>query len=86
MGITSQLRSILAESGITHYRIREDTGIATPALDRFVSGERIYLRSDTMDKLCDYFDLELRKKSGTTAKKQVAKKARATPGRAKKKR
>lgn len=77
----------MVKSGITHYRVGKDIGISPAALDRFVASERAQLQSNTIDKLCDYFGLELRKKTDTSAKKQPAKKKRTTPKRtAKKKR
>jgi len=85
MGITQQLQDEIIKSGLTHYRIWKDTGIPTPTLDRFVSGERPHLQLNTVEKICDYFGLELRKKSGATTNKQSAKKTGTTKKRAKKK-
>jgi DNA-binding Xre family transcriptional regulator len=60
--VSEQLRKAIVDSGETHYRIGKQTGIDTRVLDRFVSGERPTLRSDTVDKLCEYLGLELRPK------------------------
>ena len=60
MAITDQLRKSIVESGETHYRIGKDAAIAPHILDRFVSGQRAHLRTDTVDKLCEYLGLELR--------------------------
>jgi DNA-binding Xre family transcriptional regulator len=60
--INEQLRKAIRATGETHYRIGKETGIDTRTLDRFMSGERPWLRSDTMDRLCEYLGLELRPK------------------------
>lgn len=74
MAITDQLRERIASSGETHYAIGKGANVAPQVLDRFASGERPYLRSDTMDKLCEYFGLELCPKTGETKRKQTGKK------------
>ena len=44
------------------YRTAIETVIGWAILSRFVTGERPTLRSDTVDRLCDYLNLELRTK------------------------
>lgn len=58
--VSETLRKAIMESGLTHYRIGKQTGIAPPVLDRFVSGERS-LRLDTVDKIAEALRLELTK-------------------------
>lgn len=64
MTVSDQLRRAIIDSGLTHYRIGKDTGIDTKVIDRFVSGERPTIRSDTLDRLCEYLGLQLRPKPG----------------------
>ena len=59
MPVSEQLRKAIVAAGETHYRIAKETGLHAIALDRFVSGERSNIRIDTVDRLCDYFGLEL---------------------------
>ncbi len=66
--ISDALKKVIADSGLTLYRISKDTGVVKTSLMRFVSGEQ-YLRLDNADKLARYFGLEL-----------VAKAARRRPG------
>ena len=72
MTVTEQLRKVILASGETHYRIGKDAGVDTRTLDRFIAGERPFVRSDTLDKLCAYFGLELQPKKQTD-KKQPSK-------------
>ena len=64
MTVSEQLREAIIESGLTHYRIGKDTGVDTKVIDRFVSGERPTIRSDTLDRLCEYLGLQLRAAKG----------------------
>lgn len=59
MTISEQLRRAIVESGETHYRIGTEAGVPIKSLDWFVTGKRPELRSGTIDKLCEYFGLEL---------------------------
>ena len=72
MNVTETLRSVVAESRSTHYAIQQATGINARAIDRFMDGTDV--RGMTIDKLCEYFGLELCQKKGRTAPKQPAKK------------
>ena len=74
MTITEQLRQAIADSGETHYRIGKESGVAPHVLLRFVSQERPHLRTDTVDRLCEYLGLELTRKKGATSDKQAGKK------------
>ena len=65
MTITGQLRKHIAQAlkKDTLYRIAKNSEVPWPVLNRFITGERPTLRSDTIDKLCSYLGLELKKKS-----------------------
>ena len=52
------LRHAIAESGLTLYRIAEDTGVVKTSLMRFMR-EETSLRLDKVDLLADYLGLEL---------------------------
>ena len=56
--ITDTLRRLTAETEVTRYAISQVTGIDQAALLRFVAGGD--MRGQSLDKLADYFDLELR--------------------------
>ena len=76
MTITDQLRKAIAETGQTHYRIGKEANIAPHMLDRFISGERPHLRTDTVNRLCEHLGLELRPiKRPSTTKKPAKEKA-----------
>ncbi len=79
MTVSERLRQTIQASGQTHYRITQESGVATAVIDRFVSGERPNITAQTIDRLCDYFGLELcrkkQRKSAETKPKQGRKKA-----------
>ena len=61
------LREHIRTCGKSRYRISQDTGIDEAALCRIMQGGGCY--SDTADKLCEYFGLELvQKKRGKKAR------------------
>ena len=60
-GLTDDLRTAIRETGLTHYRIGKDAGIAPDIIGRFVRGERD-LRLETASKICDVLGLKLTKK------------------------
>ena len=62
MTVTDQLRAAIeAETKRrTLYQVAKGSGVNWAVLSRFLTGERPTLRSDTMDRLCDYLGLELR--------------------------
>ena len=64
MTITEQLRRHLAQAlkKDSLYRISKDSDVSWPVLNRFLTGERPTLRSDSLDKLCTHFRLELKRK------------------------
>lgn len=77
MTINEQLRKAIGDSGETHYRISKETGIAPSVLDRFVSRKTVHLTGRNIDKVCEYFGLELCRKKVRSARKRPARK-RAT--------
>ena len=72
MVVSDQLRETIIASAETHYHIGKETGIDTRALDRFIR-DRKHIRTDTADKLCEYFNLELVKKKQKKSAKQATK-------------
>jgi transcriptional regulator with XRE-family HTH domain len=56
--LTAALKSAIAHSGLTRYRIAKDTGILETSLSRFMRGETS-LRLDKADVLAEYLGLEL---------------------------
>jgi len=85
MTITEQLRQAIIESGETHYRIGKETGVDTRVLDRFVSRQIEDMMGRNIDRLAEYFGLELAEKKPGTAPKEATKKPGTTGKRAKKK-
>ena len=84
VSVAEQLRNVIAQSGETHYRIGKSAGIAPSILDRFVSRETDYLGGRNVDRLCEYFGLELSEKKIESAVKQTGKKTATKRKRAKK--
>jgi DNA-binding Xre family transcriptional regulator len=76
MTISKQLKEAIQKSDQTFYRIAKDAGVNWSALQRFITGERPNIRIDTVDRLCEYFGLELQPKQA--ADKQPANKRRTT--------
>jgi hypothetical protein len=58
---TDSLRRAITDSGMTRYRISQESGIAESILSRFVRGER-GLNSDSIDRLMACLELEIRPK------------------------
>lgn len=56
------LKDHIRSSGQTVNAIAVGAGIPVPVVSRFVNGVREHLRSDTVDKLLKYFNLEIRPK------------------------
>jgi transcriptional regulator with XRE-family HTH domain len=56
--MSDALKTAIEESGVSRYRIAQDTGILETSLSRFVRGETS-LRLDKADVLADYLGLEL---------------------------
>ena len=65
--VTEQLRRAVEQSGQTRYAISKATGIPASVLSRFVAGGR-GLRSENIDRLCDYLGLVLVPKAGRSQK------------------
>ena len=56
--MTDQIRRAIDDSGITRYRIAQDTGIDESTLAKFYHGTR-GLSLDNLDLLCGYLDLRV---------------------------
>lgn len=61
--MTDVLRKAIEDSGLSLYRIAQDTGVASQSLLRFQRGETS-LRLDKADAVAEYMDLELSKRKG----------------------
>lgn len=56
--LTDQLRQAIDDSGLTRYRIAQDTGIDESALAKFYNGHR-GLSMEVLDRLGEYLDLTI---------------------------
>jgi transcriptional regulator with XRE-family HTH domain len=56
--MTDVLKAAIENSGVSRYRIAQDTGILETSLSRFMRGETS-LRLDKADVLAEYLGLEL---------------------------
>jgi len=59
--MTDVLRKAIADSGLSLYRIAEDTGVTSQSLLRFQRGDQS-IRLDKADLLADYLGLALIRK------------------------
>jgi hypothetical protein len=59
--VSDLLRRTIAESGVPYLKLQRETGVVRTSIMRFVEG-RQYLRLDAVDRLAEYFRLELVKK------------------------
>lgn len=66
MAVSDTLRRAIEGSGMTRYRIAQETGINESTLSRFVASGK-GLSMDNCDRLCAYLGLELKPK-GTRRK------------------
>jgi transcriptional regulator with XRE-family HTH domain len=57
--MTEVLKAAIERSGVSQYRIAEDTGVLATSLGRFMRGETS-LRLDKADVLAQYLGLELK--------------------------
>ena len=67
MTMADELRQAINDSGITHYRLAQETGVTAGVISRFMAGERD-LRLETASKLADALGLELKLKKGRRKK------------------
>jgi transcriptional regulator with XRE-family HTH domain len=58
LALTEQVRRAIAESGLTRYRIAQETGIAESTLCKFMAGERGFTLA-SLDKLAEYLGLDI---------------------------
>ncbi|MDA1326292.1 MAG: helix-turn-helix transcriptional regulator [Proteobacteria bacterium] len=56
--LTDQIRQAIDDSGLTRYRIAQDTGIDESALAKFYNRKR-GLSLDNLDELCGYLGLRI---------------------------
>jgi len=56
--LTDQLRQAIDDSGLTRYRIAQETGIDESALAKFYNGHR-GLSMDALDRLSEYLGLRI---------------------------
>jgi transcriptional regulator with XRE-family HTH domain len=56
--MTDQVRQAIDDSGLTRYRIAQDTGIDESSLAKFYNGHR-GLSLDSLDRLCEYLGLRV---------------------------
>ena len=56
--VSRALKRAIKDTGASRYRIAKDTSVAESTLSRFVNG-RSNLDLATVDKLAEYFELEL---------------------------
>lgn len=56
--ISEELRQAIRDSGLSLYRISQDSGVAYATLHRFAAGKRA-VSMNVMDKLCAYLGLRL---------------------------
>ncbi len=67
--VSDQLREVIEATDATYYRIAKDAEIDWGTLQRFVDGRRPNIRIDTIEKLCEYLGLELRRKKRAAKRK-----------------
>lgn len=56
--LTDALKRAIRESGLTHYRISQLSGVSSPILDRFMSGQRDNITISTAAKIADALGLQ----------------------------
>ena len=56
--MTDQVRQAIDDSGLTRYRIAQDTGIDESSLAKFYNRHR-GLSLDSLDRLCEYLRLRI---------------------------
>ena len=59
MTITETLRKAIADSGKTFLTLEQESGVVRQSLMKFARRER-HMRGDMLDKLAEYFGLELK--------------------------
>jgi len=59
--ISDTLKQVISDSGISFRRLEKETGVSRLIIARFVRGET-QMRIDSIDTLCDFFNLELTRK------------------------
>ena len=59
MSLAEHIRAAADTSGLSVYRIAQETGLDQSALNRFLNGTRDNLRLDVADRLFRFFGLEV---------------------------
>lgn len=84
MPITDQVLIALRqriEKGVTIYVVAKATGISHSIIARFERGERKQIRSETIDRLCEYLGLQLTPIAGHQAQPAATGKPASNAGR-----
>ena len=63
--VSDQVRDLIEKSGVTRYRISQDTGIAESVLSRFMAGRG--LNTETLDRLGVYFGVTVHARRSPTS-------------------
>ena len=66
---SEQVRRIIADCGISRYRIWQETGISQAVLSRFMNGKG-WLSIDVFDKLADCIGLDVVVRKGVKKRKK----------------
>src|SRR5699024_827507 len=53
------LKSLMEDYGVTQTRLSEATGITRPTLVQLMKNENQNIKYDTIDRLCDYFNIDM---------------------------
>ena len=61
--VSESLRKAIADSGLSQRKIASDTGVCRISLVKWLNGTQLTLTTDAVDKLAEYFALELRPKT-----------------------
>jgi transcriptional regulator with XRE-family HTH domain len=56
--MTDQIRQAIDDSGLTRYRIAQDTGIDESTLGKFYNAQR-GMSLENLDRLCEYLGLRI---------------------------
>lgn len=57
--LTDQLRQAMADSGLTRYRISQETGVSEPTLSKFHLRQR-GLSMEALDALAEFLEITIR--------------------------
>lgn len=60
------------DAGVSYYAIAKEVGVAQQVISRFHSAERKQIRSETIDRLCEYLGLELIESPAASGKPPIS--------------